>query len=349
VFGALKQVQVPESLLEKLHPVKNKDYSREDFLKEINKLLSPEEATRFQSVLLKHALKVGDLISAGRSDYESHGSVYFHTDAVLHNVLPHMHLLGKSVRVTMTPPGEKPVVLVDIPAWDYRWQETYWFKEPIKVKASTKLEVLARFDNSEANPNNPTKPPRDVTYGEQTTDEMLFAFFGVTSAVKPSQRVKIYSFPPEGIGQAPTKGKLTPLLEGLVGTWDTSTEVKVLGRPVHLKGKDVAEKTFGGNFIRSTATTEGDNRSIVFLYTFDSDLNRYRMWMFDPMGTDLEWLGSFDEKTKSINWSAAITEDVKGKMNWKFAESGGYTWDLVITTGGKPSLEISGDRTKKKP
>jgi hypothetical protein len=35
-------------------------------------------------------------------------------------------------------------------------------------------------------------------------------------------------------------------------------------------------------------------------------------------------------------------------MNWKFAESGGYVWDLVITTNGKPSLEISGDRSKKK-
>jgi hypothetical protein len=347
-FVALKNAEVPEPLLVKLNSLRNKDYSREDFVQEFNKLLGNEEAKKYQSLLLNHALKVGDLITAGKSDYVSHGSVYFHTDAVLHNVLPHMHLLGKSVVVKMTPPGERPVVLVDIPAWDYRWQETYWFKEPINVKAGTKLEILAHFDNSDVNPNNPTKPPRDVTYGEQTTDEMLFGFFGVTSAVKPSERVKTYSFPPEQVGEPPIKGKLTPLLEGLVGSWDSTTEVKVLGRPVTLKGKDVAEKAFGGTFIRSVGKTEGDNRSLVFLYTFDVAQNKYRMWMYDPMGTDLEWIGSYDEKAKTIDWSAAITEEVKGKMQWKFAESGGYLWDLVITTNGKPSLEISGDRSKKK-
>jgi hypothetical protein len=240
------------------------------------------------------------------------------------------------------------VVLVDIPAWDYRWQETYWFKEPIKVKAGTRLEVLCHFDNSEANPNNPTKPPRDVTYGEQTTDEMLFAFFGVTSAVKPAQRVKIFSFPPDDVGQPPVKGKLTPLLENLLGTWEATTEVKVLGQSLILKGKDVAEKAFGGNFIRSTATIEGDSRTQVFLYTFDITLDKYHMWMFDPMGTDLEWTGTYDEKTKSINWTAALTEEIKGNMQWKFAESGGYLWNLVISNNGKPSLEISGDRSKKK-
>ena len=97
---------------------------------------------------------------------------------MLHNVLPHMHLLGKRTKMTMTPPGGEPVVLVDIPVWDYNWQETYWFKEPIHAKAGTKLEIEAVFDNSSANPNNPSNPPKDVRVGEQTTDEMLFGFLG---------------------------------------------------------------------------------------------------------------------------------------------------------------------------
>lgn len=301
----------------------------------------------WQTILIQ-GLKGWDRIPAGTADYVAHGSIYFHSDAVIHNVLPHMHLLGKSVTVTMTPPDGKPVVLVDIPAWDYRWQETYWFKEPIHVKVGTKLEVKAHFDNSEANPNNPTKPPREVGYGEQTTDEMLFAFFGVTSAVKPSQRVKIYAFPPDGVGEAPVKGKLTPLLEGLAGTWETTTDLKVLGRPLELKGKEVAAKAFDGSFIRSIATTDVDGRGFVFLYTFDAVLDRYHMWLYEPLGTETEWTGVFDEKTKTIKWTAPISDDVKGTMNWKFAESGGYKWDLVITAGGKPALEIAGDRTKKK-
>ena len=26
-------------------------------------------------------------------------------------------------------------------AWDYRWQETYWFKEPVRLPAGARLDV----------------------------------------------------------------------------------------------------------------------------------------------------------------------------------------------------------------
>ena len=41
----------------------------------------------------------------------------------------------------MTPPDGKEQVLVHIPEWDYNWQESYFFKEPIPVKAGTVFEV----------------------------------------------------------------------------------------------------------------------------------------------------------------------------------------------------------------
>jgi hypothetical protein len=44
-----------------------------------------------------------------------------------------MHLLGKEVKVTLTPPDGKPTTLVAIKDWDYNWQETYFFKEAITV------------------------------------------------------------------------------------------------------------------------------------------------------------------------------------------------------------------------
>ena len=304
----------------------------------------------WQSVIVQ-GLNTWNRIPAGSSDYVSRGSIYFHSDAVLHNVLPHMHLLGKSVVVTMTSPGEKPVVLVDIPAWDYRWQETYWFKEPIQVKAGTKLEIQAHFDNSEANPNNPTKPPRKVSYGEQTTDEMLFGFFGVTSAVKPSRRVIYHAYPPEGSAEPLIAGKLTPLLEGLEGTWDTATDVKLSGLKLNVTGKDFTKKSFGGTFIRSESATDGDsNRGLVYFCTFDPVRDCYRMWMYFPFGAMMEWTGTYDEKTKTMTWTVSLGEEGdKGVMHWKFAPSGGYTWDLAIAADGKTTMELSGDRTKKKP
>ncbi len=301
----------------------------------------------WQTIVIQ-GLKGIQKIPAGSADFVTAGHVFLQTDTVIHSVIPHMHLLGKSVTVTMTPPGGKPVVLVDIPAWDYRWQETYWFKEPIHAKVGTKLEIKAHFDNSEGNPNNPSKPPKLVKYGEQTTDEMLFAFFGATSEAKPSQRIVFNAFPPEGSGEPPIKGKLTPQLEGLLGTWDTSTELKMLGRNLNFKGKEVSSKVFGGNFVRSQASTDGNRDTFLFVYSFDEAIGQYHMWMYDPMGMESEWTGSFDEKTRTIEWTAHLEDGVKGTMHWRFAEGGGYKWDLVILSDGKPFVEVSGDRTKKK-
>jgi hypothetical protein len=95
----------------------------------------------------------------------------------------------------MTPPGGKPATLVEIKDWDYNWQETYWFKEPLNLKAGTRLDIEAIFDNSSKNPNNPRNPPALVLFGEQTTNEMLFGFFGVTSPEK--KRVIARKEPPK--------------------------------------------------------------------------------------------------------------------------------------------------------
>ena len=90
------------------------------------------------------------------------------------------------------PPKGKPVVLVEIPAWDYKWQETYWFQEPIQAKAGTKLEIDAVFDNSADNPLNPD-PAAAVRFGEKTTDEMMVGFIHY-SFVDKAQQVDMPTF-----------------------------------------------------------------------------------------------------------------------------------------------------------
>src|SRR5207249_4123639 len=153
-------------------------------------------------------------------------------------------------------------------------------------------------------------------------------------------------FPPAGAGDAPVEGKLTPVLEGLVGTWETATDVKVVGRALTVKGKDVVETAYGGTFVRGVATNEMDNRGLVLLTTFDPAMDRYRLWMYDSLGIEIEWTGVYDEKAQSIRWAGALPDGVTGAMNWKLAAGGGYTWDLAITSNGKPLLEIKGDHTK---
>jgi peroxiredoxin len=121
------------------------------------------------------------LIPAGESHYRIHGTTWIDQDCVIHSVMPHMHVIGREIKVTMTPPDGKTQTLVAIADWNYNWQETYLFKEPIAVKSGTRFEIEAYYDNSSGNPDNPNHPPKPVTFGEQTTNEMCFGFIGATS------------------------------------------------------------------------------------------------------------------------------------------------------------------------
>jgi len=120
-------------------------------------------------------------IPAGESDYRRSTSYTLPKDVIMVGIVPHMHLLGKSMRVTATRPNEQVEVLIDIPQWDYNWQDEYYYQQPIHLKAGTEIVVEAVFDNSSDNPSNPSSPPQRVTWGEETTDEMMFCFFLITA------------------------------------------------------------------------------------------------------------------------------------------------------------------------
>jgi Copper type II ascorbate-dependent monooxygenase, C-terminal domain len=95
-------------------------------------------------------------------------------------IAPHMHLLGRKMNVELQLPGGGTQCLVDIQDWDFNWQGAYRYKEPIQVPTGSRLALQAFYDNSSANPRNPNDPPKAVSWGEETTDEMCIAFLGVT-------------------------------------------------------------------------------------------------------------------------------------------------------------------------
>jgi len=64
-------------------------------------------------------------------------------------------------------------MLLSLPKYDFNWQRDYDPVTPILVKAGTKLVATWVYDNSEHNPANPD-PKRNVTWGEQTPDEMMY-------------------------------------------------------------------------------------------------------------------------------------------------------------------------------
>jgi len=50
--------------------------------------------------------------------------------------------------------------------------------DPRPLKAGTRLRAIAWYDNSKNNPHNPD-PTKTVTWGDQTSDEMMVGFFDV--------------------------------------------------------------------------------------------------------------------------------------------------------------------------
>jgi tetratricopeptide (TPR) repeat protein len=87
-------------------------------------------------------------------------------------VAPHAHFLARDLRAEAALPGGATRTLLHIPDWDFHWQDEYRLKEPVALPAGTELRFRYTFDNSAANPRNPSRPPRDVAYGRNATDEM---------------------------------------------------------------------------------------------------------------------------------------------------------------------------------
>ena len=83
------------------------------------------------------------------------------------------------MKVEGTAPDGAKIPLVWIQDWDFRWQGQYNYVDPLRLKAGTRLALEARYDNSASNPQNPSDPPRQVEFGEQTTDEMCLCFVAI--------------------------------------------------------------------------------------------------------------------------------------------------------------------------
>jgi mono/diheme cytochrome c family protein len=98
-------------------------------------------------------------------------------DVYLLGLGPHMHLLGRQMKITADTPKGETIPLIWIKDWDFNWQLGYGYSAPVKLPQGSVIHIEATYDNSEDNPHNPSSPPKLVTWGEETTDEMCICSF----------------------------------------------------------------------------------------------------------------------------------------------------------------------------
>lgn len=117
-------------------------------------------------------------IPPGADAHRMEADFRFRQDSLLLSLLPHMHLRGKSFRYEAHFPDGRQQVLLDVPAYDFNWQNTYVLARPLRMPEGSVLHCVAHFDNSEDNLANPdaTVP---VRWGEQTWEEMMIGAFDV--------------------------------------------------------------------------------------------------------------------------------------------------------------------------
>ncbi len=118
-------------------------------------------------------------IPAGDAGYRVTASSVLPMDAQAVAIFPHAHYLCKDMKVDAHLPDGTTTPLIWIKDWDFNWQGSYRYSSPVKLPKGTRLEMQYTYDNSAANPHNPSNPPREVKFGEETTNEMGFAFVSI--------------------------------------------------------------------------------------------------------------------------------------------------------------------------
>jgi hypothetical protein len=110
----------------------------------------------------------------------------FKKDAAIWSIGPHAHLRNRSWNIELVDPDGQRRPVLAVPAFDFNWQLVYRLKEPLPVRAGSRLHAVGVFDNSANNKNNPD-PNAEVRWGNMTNDEMMFASI-VYSLEKQSEK-----------------------------------------------------------------------------------------------------------------------------------------------------------------
>ncbi|MEQ9411284.1 MAG: redoxin family protein [Fuerstiella sp.] len=120
-------------------------------------------------------------IPANAKSHHHHAEWVLPVNTWLLDATPHMHTLGKKIQAIAYRPDGTSEPLIRIDDWDFYWQDSYTFEQPVSLPAGTRIELDCWFDNSEDNPLNPHDPPQAVYWGDFSDDEMAICYFQATT------------------------------------------------------------------------------------------------------------------------------------------------------------------------
>lgn len=91
----------------------------------------------------------------------------------IHAATHHMHKLGTSGEQRIERGDGSQTCLLQLPRWDFDWQQQYRFVEPIRFDPGDKLRLACAWNNEAGD--------QTVNWGEGTEDEMCLGVFFITA------------------------------------------------------------------------------------------------------------------------------------------------------------------------
>ena len=177
--GMAKKIPAGASLILQVHYTSKKVAAQDQPRIDINFAAQPPNKRILTLQMGRDDLR----IPPGDRDYRASVSGTLPQDALLISLFPHMHLRGKAFDFEIVGPKGHVETLLRVSPYDFNWQLNYILKTPRLLPKGTRLRWTGYFDNSPNNPSNPD-PTAEVTWGEQSWEEMMIGFFDV--AVNPS-------------------------------------------------------------------------------------------------------------------------------------------------------------------
>jgi hypothetical protein len=113
------------------------------------------------------------LIPSGAPSHRVETRLPFEGPASILSITPHGHRRAKSFEYRLVRQDGRSETILSVPRYNWLWETSYQFADPIAVTAGTTLEIAAIYDNSPANKANPN-PRADVGWGwDPVTQEMM--------------------------------------------------------------------------------------------------------------------------------------------------------------------------------
>ncbi len=95
---------------------------------------------------------------------------------------PHMHLLGRKLKMTLNPGTSREQVIINVENYDFDDQSPISLKTPLDVRAGDVIRIECTHDPKvrQLLPSLKNLPPRYVTWGEGSSDEMCLGVLSVS-------------------------------------------------------------------------------------------------------------------------------------------------------------------------